>query len=508
MSSCTDIREELKAYADGELSGSLRGSVRQHVERCAACGRELDEIQSLSRRLRELDTAVPRPELRSRILSHIPAADIQPARRPVPWWRTPGFAFGLGSAACALLLFVVIAPHASDMDKDLATVQERLDSGAPAASPDEVSRGRRDAKANAKPPKSEIEKLVKMADSAAKDALKPVDAPVNSQSAPPAPALKEEMRSPSFAARRPTPVPGLSAPTDRFNAPEGELESVKAVDKRDEARGGAALGSVKSEVSESLKTPQPSAPAQAPGGPAGGGFGGNRAPQVAASDENAAMAKLQSGRARNLVNTAPQNSLVNAYRLETVELSVPDLEAAANGILFFAQDEGGKPLLPEKQAEPGADEMVVTLLVPADKVDAVRAKLNQFRTLSLGKEQKDVYQLGAQSRLQNERGVKGQADNRAYFGFAAPREGVSRENLRQRDISPRGNSLEDPKGNVAELDSAKQQAPAPFSTRALSYKTAAPSLRSVKKQGEELVRLVIKLRTPAKPAAAQRKGKE
>src|SRR5687767_2695057 len=119
MSSCTEIRDELKAYADGELAGSLRGSVCQHVERCAACGRELDEIQSLSRQLRELDTAVPRPELRSRILAHVPAAEIQSSRRLSPWWRTPGFALGLGSAACAMLILVVMVPRASEMEKDL-----------------------------------------------------------------------------------------------------------------------------------------------------------------------------------------------------------------------------------------------------------------------------------------------------------------------------------------------------------------------------------------------------
>src|SRR5687767_1804438 len=119
MSSCTEIRDELKAYADGELAGSLRGSVRQHVERCAACGRELEEIQTLSRQLRELDTAMPRPELRSRILAHVPV-EIQTSRRPSPWWRTPGFAFGLGSAACALLLLVVMVPRASEMENDLS----------------------------------------------------------------------------------------------------------------------------------------------------------------------------------------------------------------------------------------------------------------------------------------------------------------------------------------------------------------------------------------------------
>src|SRR5688572_9293489 len=135
MSSCTEIREELKAYADGELAGSLRGSVRQHVERCTTCGRELKEIQALSRQLRELDTAMPRPELRSRILAHVPVEEIQPSRRPSPWWRTPGFAFGLGSAACALLVFVVMVPRASEMENDLAAVQERLDSESSASAP-------------------------------------------------------------------------------------------------------------------------------------------------------------------------------------------------------------------------------------------------------------------------------------------------------------------------------------------------------------------------------------
>ncbi len=506
MSSCTDIRDELKAYADGELTGSLRGSVRQHVERCTACGRELEEIQSLSRQLRVLDTAVPRPELRSRILAHVPINEIQPSRRPNPWWRMPGFALGLGTAACALLLFVLIAPFASDTDKDLAAVQQRMESDAPVA--------RSAAGASAIPHvESEVpartngkDKVVKLADSANKDAFKPKGAPVNSRSIPPAPELKEVSPAPgSLLARRPMAVPGLYDLSDKLKAPVGEITVEKLAAKRGEARGGAALGQLKGETSVAVSAPKPSVPEQSPAGPAGGLGGGSRAPQVAGQDEKAALVKLQTGNAQNQAFNAPQNASQYNYRSEALELTVTDLESAANGILFFAQDEGGKPVLPEKLAEPGAEEMVLTVLIPAEKVDAVRAKLSQYRSLTLGRDRKDEYLLGsAVGRQNSERGIKNQADNRAYFGMA-PRDNLSREMFRQRGQA----SLEEQKGGFADLDAGKVQAqPAAGARTALGYKQSVAKLPSLKKQNEAMVRLVIKLRTPPKPAQAQKKGKE
>ena len=157
--------------------------------------------------------------------------------------------------------------------------------------------------------------------------------------------------------------------------------------------------------------------------------------------------------------------------------------------------------------------MVLTLMVPAEKVDAIRSKLTQYRTLSLGKEQKDVYQLGAViGRQQSERGIKNQLDNRAYFGHVAPRDSVQREAIRARDIvaAPRGQStLEEQKGGFADLDAAKVNAPPAGGARSLpANRSSLFSARTLKKQNEELVRLVIKLRTPPKPAPVKRKGKE
>jgi anti-sigma factor RsiW len=106
MHTCDEIRVELKALADGELTQNQRSAVERHVDGCADCRRDLAEITRISSQLKALDTAMPRPELRSRILAQL-APDAEPARdRPkAPFWRMwiPGLAFASTAAAATII---------------------------------------------------------------------------------------------------------------------------------------------------------------------------------------------------------------------------------------------------------------------------------------------------------------------------------------------------------------------------------------------------------------------
>jgi hypothetical protein len=74
------LRGDLKSYVDGELAGLRATFVRGHLARCATCRQEADWLRHVGQEMRELENAVPRPELRSRIMASLPVAP--PASQP------------------------------------------------------------------------------------------------------------------------------------------------------------------------------------------------------------------------------------------------------------------------------------------------------------------------------------------------------------------------------------------------------------------------------------------
>ena len=70
MTDCTRFEDDLKAYADGELSPLRRALVRRHLTRCASCREEIIAMTQISEDLRssEPEDALP-PSLREKILA-------------------------------------------------------------------------------------------------------------------------------------------------------------------------------------------------------------------------------------------------------------------------------------------------------------------------------------------------------------------------------------------------------------------------------------------------------
>jgi hypothetical protein len=98
---CTHFRDDLKAYADGELRGLLRLRVKRHVSHCAACREEIEAMELIRRRMRQNDPSTFTPELKDKILAGLPdgtppvpeAADA--TRKP----KKPLLIFGATAAA-------------------------------------------------------------------------------------------------------------------------------------------------------------------------------------------------------------------------------------------------------------------------------------------------------------------------------------------------------------------------------------------------------------------------
>jgi hypothetical protein len=103
------IREELKAFVDGELTPSREAEVRQLIEQDPTLQAEVVELRQISRAIRE---AAPQPEsvgLESTLLA---LASKRSGSRA--WYRTSRLALGFGLAATILIAIAVI-PNLSRM---------------------------------------------------------------------------------------------------------------------------------------------------------------------------------------------------------------------------------------------------------------------------------------------------------------------------------------------------------------------------------------------------------
>lgn len=79
---CSDCRQSLDAYIDGQLSVDRAAEIRDHIERCADCSREHGVLSSVSKSVKaNLMHLTTPPELRERIRAAV-ARDAAPSTGP------------------------------------------------------------------------------------------------------------------------------------------------------------------------------------------------------------------------------------------------------------------------------------------------------------------------------------------------------------------------------------------------------------------------------------------
>ncbi len=129
MSAHEQFAEDLALYAMGSLGGSERATLEKHLEECASCRRELEQLRG-DLGLLALTTAGPKPPQRSRqrLMAAIakeprlPVAVTAPARTRSSWWGALGWA-----AAAAMVLFaIVLLRQNSSLQRDLASVRAQF----------------------------------------------------------------------------------------------------------------------------------------------------------------------------------------------------------------------------------------------------------------------------------------------------------------------------------------------------------------------------------------------
>ncbi len=112
--SCREWRESLGAYALGHLPEEERAAMAAHLEGCAPCREELDELESVARVMpladpdRFADPALPPPGLGDRVVATI-AAERRSTRRRRRFRLGLAFGGAAAAAAAAVLAIFVLA---------------------------------------------------------------------------------------------------------------------------------------------------------------------------------------------------------------------------------------------------------------------------------------------------------------------------------------------------------------------------------------------------------------
>src|SRR5579872_161984 len=123
MSEHDQFAEELSLYALEELQGDQRRALEQHLEKCASCRRELEQLRGdLS--LLALAAGGPRPpeRARARLMEAIAREPRAVAlRRAKPWWAlVPSFA-----AAAMAVVAVIFWMQSMRLEQQVATLRNQ-----------------------------------------------------------------------------------------------------------------------------------------------------------------------------------------------------------------------------------------------------------------------------------------------------------------------------------------------------------------------------------------------
>ena len=85
---CSEVRESLSAWLDGELTPEVGALVDRHLASCDACLRELAQLEALEQALAALPAPAPPPGLPEKVAARL-------RRPPRHWWQSMALAASL-----------------------------------------------------------------------------------------------------------------------------------------------------------------------------------------------------------------------------------------------------------------------------------------------------------------------------------------------------------------------------------------------------------------------------
>ncbi|HOI55286.1 MAG TPA: zf-HC2 domain-containing protein [Phycisphaerae bacterium] len=105
---CRRVRENLSAYLDGELKGTARRLIEEHLAECAECRAQLDELKETWRLLDELEEPIVHNDFRREVLA-LARAEAQAEQIAREGGRRSVLAGLAASAAAAVFVFGLYA---------------------------------------------------------------------------------------------------------------------------------------------------------------------------------------------------------------------------------------------------------------------------------------------------------------------------------------------------------------------------------------------------------------
>lgn len=113
---CTEVRERLVEFLDGELAPSDREDVQRHLADCTPCQKEVAMIEMEQQMLHQVALTPAPDDMGQRVMAALKAqAARAPRKKSQPWWAflmRPQFAMagGLAAVICVALLWTPGAP--------------------------------------------------------------------------------------------------------------------------------------------------------------------------------------------------------------------------------------------------------------------------------------------------------------------------------------------------------------------------------------------------------------
>jgi hypothetical protein len=127
---CSGVREEIKAYIDGELRPWTRWFIARHIASCQDCRREMQEMAELTNEVKNATNVSAPQGLKDKVMGSM-AFQPNSARRT--WWnRIPAGAKVAGATLAVLALIAVILPTfqlRKSMNADFLSASHELDGG-------------------------------------------------------------------------------------------------------------------------------------------------------------------------------------------------------------------------------------------------------------------------------------------------------------------------------------------------------------------------------------------
>lgn len=114
---CQRVQMKLSAFVDGELTGVESLEIRDHLNRCTTCQRELRSVQQVKALLSEMVAPEPRPGFESKLALAVFSAE-KPAMRE-SFWRL-GLVAGVAATVvvfAALQIITTRNQHTTDLNR-------------------------------------------------------------------------------------------------------------------------------------------------------------------------------------------------------------------------------------------------------------------------------------------------------------------------------------------------------------------------------------------------------